>query len=196
LGRFISALGSRDVTVFYEHLKGSVEALLFARGDPLPANQIAQLLTIPVESVVNLLDGLSRDMEKSERGLIIVEVAGGYQLCTKPELAATVEKLAHVQEARLSPAAMETVAIIAFRQPVTRQEVEAIRGVGADKMLNNLIERGLIRELGRKDAIGRPILYGTSEQFLQCFGLKDLKDLPPLAGFLQQENPEEGKGSS
>jgi len=171
--------------MFYDHMKKAVEALLFANGQPLSAGKIAKLLEIPEESVLTLLGKLNKDMEHSDRGLIILEVAGGFQLCTKPELASIVEKLAHTQEVRLSSAAMETLAIIAFRQPVTRQEVEAIRGVNADKIVSNLLERGYIREMGRKEAIGRPILYGTSEQFLQSFGLKDLHDLPPLADFLR-----------
>ena len=89
-------------------------------------------------------------------------------------------KLAEVQEVRLSPAAMETLSIIAFKQPITRQEIENIRGVQMDKMLNTLLERGLIKELGRKEVIGRQILYGTTEEFLKCFGLKSLEQLPDL----------------
>jgi len=182
--------------MFYDHLKKAVEALLFVHGQPLPADKIAKLLDIPEESVILLLDKLSADLEKPDRGLILVEVAGGFQLCTKPELTDIVEKLAHVQEVRISSAAMETLAIIAFRQPVTRQEVEAIRGVNADKTISNLLDRGFIKEVGRKDALGRPILYGTSEQFLQSFGLKDLKELPPLAKFLQEQETEKTENHS
>jgi segregation and condensation protein B len=167
--------------LFYEHLKGHIEALLFASGDPLPAAKIADILSIPDEQhIILLIEEIKKQMNSESRGLTIVEVAGGFQICTKPELAATIEKLAEVQEVRLSSAAMETLSIIAFKQPITRQEIENIRGVQMDKMLNTLLERGLIKELGRKEVIGRPILYGTTEEFLKCFGLKSLEQLPDL----------------
>lgn len=170
------------LSLFYKHLKGHIEALLFASGDPLPASKIAEILEIPDEQHVSMLiEELKNDMNQNLRGLTIVEVAGGFQLCTKPELAAAVEKLAEVQEVRLSPAALETLSIIAFKQPITRQELESIRGVQMDRMLNTLLDRGLIKELGRKEAIGRPILYGTTDEFLKCFGLKSLDELPNLA---------------
>lgn len=167
--------------MFYEHLKGHIEALLFASGDPLPAAKIADILSVPDEQhIILLIEEIKKQMNSESRGLTIVEVAGGFQICTKPELAATIEKLAEVQEVRLSSAAMETLSIIAFKQPITRQEIENIRGVQMDKMLNTLLERGLIKELGRKEVIGRPILYGTTEEFLKCFGLKSLEQLPDL----------------
>lgn len=173
--------------MFYAHLKGHIEALLFAHGEPMTAGKIAQILSVEEEHVQLLLAQLMEDMSDSCRGLTIIEIAGGYQLCTKPELSSTVEKLAHVQEARLSSAAMETLAIIAFKQPVTKQEIENIRGVKIDKLLAMLVERHLVKEVGRKEAIGRPILYGTTDDFLNCFGLKSLNDLPPLANFLEEQ---------
>lgn len=175
--------------MFYSHLKGHIEALLFASGEPLPLVKIAQVLEIDTEHVKLLIDQLCEDLAQENRGLTILEIAGGYQLCTKPSLASVVERLAHVREARLSAAAMETIAVIAFKQPVTKQEIEAIRGVKVDKPLATLIERGLVKELGRKETIGRPILYGTTETFLQCFGLKSLVELPPLADLII-ESPE------
>ena len=101
-------------------------------------------------------------------------------MCAKPELASVVEKLAIHQDARLSPAALETLSIIAFKQPVTRQEVEYIRGVQSDGVINTLVERRMVKEVGRKDTIGRPILFGTTEEFLSCFGLNSLDELPTL----------------
>ncbi|WP_093688634.1 SMC-Scp complex subunit ScpB [Sporolituus thermophilus] len=172
--------------MFYQHLKGHVEALLFASGDPLPIARLAQILEIPEEHVALLLEELAQDMASAERGLTVVQVAGGYQLCTKPEMAEFVSRLAHVQEGRLSVAAMETLAIIAFKQPITKQEVEAIRGVKIDKVLNNLVERRLVREIGRKETIGRPILYGTTDEFLKCFGLKSIEELLTLAANLPE----------
>lgn len=170
--------------MFYNHLKPHLEALLFAAGDPISAAQLATILEIPEDHVRLLLAELENDLNSAERGITLVEVAGGYQLVTKGELAATVEKLAGVQDSRLSLPALETLAIIAFKQPITRQEIEHIRGVKVDSVIATLLERGLIREVGRKETVGRPILYGTTQEFLVCFGLKDLSELPPLGNML------------
>lgn len=175
------------VAMFYQHLKGHVEALLFAAGDPVPAAKLAKLLEIDELTVAELIELLKTEMDPEGRGLTIVEVAGGYQMCTKPELVSVVEKLAEVQDSRLSPAALETLSIVAFRQPVTKPEIEAIRGVKVDGVVNTLLDRRLIRELGRKDVIGRPILYGTTDEFLKCFGLKNLQELPDLNKMLSDE---------
>lgn len=166
--------------MFYQHLKGPMEAMLFAAGDPMPAERLSALLDIPIEHVQAMLLELKEDMEQPGRGLCLVQAAGGYQICTRPEFSAVVEKLAVHQDPKLSPAAMETLSIIAFRQPVTRQDVEYIRGVQSDGVINTLIERKLIKEVGRKETIGRPILFGTSEEFLSCFGLNSLDELPAL----------------
>lgn len=176
--------------MFYNHLKSHIEALLFACGEPISLEKLALILGIETEHVEMLIAQMCEEMESVERGLTIVCVAGGYQLCTKPQLATIVSKLAKVQENKLSMAAMETLAIIAFKQPVTKQEIEAIRGVNADRVITTLIERQLIKEVGRKDAIGRPILYGTTDVFLTCFGLKNLQDLPALANILPEKQPE------
>lgn len=161
--------------------------MLFAHGDPAPIARLAEILEVPPEHIQLLIAEMQAEMAVSNRGLTIVQVAGGYQLCTKPELASTVEKLAIAQDSRLSSAAMETLAIVAFKQPITRQEIESIRGVKVDKVVNTLAERQLIKEVGRKEALGRPILYGTTQEFLKCFGLRSLDDLPSLAGYLQTE---------
>jgi len=166
--------------MFYQHLKGPIEAMLFASGDPLKPERISELLDAPVEHVQDLLRELQEEMARPERGLCILQVAGGYQLCTKPELAAVVEKLAAFQDPKLSGPALETLSIIAFKQPVTRQEVEYIRGVQSDGVINTLIERRLVREVGRKETIGRPLLFGTTDEFLSCFGLNSLDELPAL----------------
>lgn len=168
-----------------------MEALLFAAGDPVKPDRLAELLDIPPEHVLDLLRELQTDMSAPTRGLCLLEVAGGWQMCTRPELAAVVEKLAVHQDSRLSPAAMETLSIIAFKQPVTRQEVEFIRGVQSDGVINTLLERRLVREIGRKDSIGRPVLFGTSEEFLACFGLNSLDDLPALPDSLLEEQKAE-----
>ena len=138
-------------------------------------------------TVVSLIDEINLSMKPETRGLTIVEIAGGYQMCTKPELASIVDKLAEVPDSRLSPAALETLSIIAFRQPVTKPEIEAIRGVKVDGVVNTLLDRRLIREMGRKDVVGRPILYATTDEFLKCFGLKNLTELPDLTKLLADE---------
>ncbi len=175
--------------MFYGHLKSHLEALLFASGDPVAAAKLAAILEISEESLDLLAAQLTADMASNERGLTVVRVAEGYQLCTKPSLADVVTKLVQFQDHRLSMAALETLSIIAFKQPITKQEIEAIRGVKIDRVLSNLVERQLIRELGRKEAIGRPILYGTTLDFLKCLGLNSLKDLPPLVELLPEKQP-------
>ena len=174
--------------MFYQHLKGPMEAMLFAAGDPMPPERLSALLDIPIEHVQAMLLELKEDMEQPGRGLCLVQAAGGYQICTRPEFSAVVEKLAVHQDPKLSPAAMETLSIIAFRQPVTRQDVEYIRGVQSDGVINTLIERKLIKEVGRKETIGRPILFGTSEEFLSCFGLNSLDELPALPEAAAEES--------
>lgn len=166
--------------MFYEHLKGNIEAVLFAAGQPVTEVQLAEMLSVEKEHICILLAQMKSEMEDANRGLTILEVAGGYQLCTKAEFAETVARLAEVQPNRLSKAALETLSVIAFKQPITRAEIEEIRGVQVDRVLQNLIDKELIKELGRKEVIGRPILYGTTEVFLNCFGMDSLSDLPPL----------------
>lgn len=171
-------------------LQSAIEALLFASGQPLSSEKIAGILNIPIAAVAELIQAVTTSLTDEARGLTIVKVAGGYQLCTKPHLFSIISKLADVQDSRLSPAALETLAIVAFKQPVTRQEIETIRGVKADRVVATLLERSLIKELGRKEAVGRPILYGTTNEFLQCFGLKGLGDLPDIANLLPAAPPE------
>ena len=166
--------------MFYEHLKGNIEAVLFAAGQPVSEVQLAEMLSVEKEHIRILLAQMKSEMEDAKRGLTILEVAGGYKLCTKAEFAETVARLAEVQPNRLSRAALETLSVIAFKQPITRAEIEEIRGVQVDRVLQNLIDKELIKELGRKEVIGRPILYGTTEVFLNCFGMDSLSDLPPL----------------
>ena len=173
--------------VFFRHLKGHIEALLFANGEPVPAGRISEILDIPEEQLKLVIEELKEDMNDALRGLTIVEGDGGYQLCSKPQFCDVIEKLNVKNDTKLSTAALETLAIIAFKQPITRLEVETIRGVKVDRVVNTLLERKLIRELGRKEALGRPILYGTTNEFLLCFGLKNLNDLPSLTSFLSEQ---------
>lgn len=166
--------------MFYAELKAPLEALLFVSGDPVPVAHLADVLQIDRTNVEELIADLQNDLASQQRGLTIIKVAGGYQLCTKPEVSSFIEKMTQVMDKKLSAPAMETLSIIAFKQPITKQEIEDIRGVRVDRVLAKLLERSLIREAGRKKVIGRPILYETTPEFLQCFGLDDLKDLPEL----------------
>ena len=178
------------------HLLGHLEALLFASGDPLPPDKIAVALELSQEELGELVTALEEEYKKETRGLHIRRVAGGLQLVTKPELITTVHKLIALQETKLSNAAMETLAIIAFKQPVTRSEMEAIRGVKVDGVVNNMLEMGLITEVGRKDTIGHPILYGTTDTFLTTFGLDTLHDLPEIPSeILVPKNSEVQEGA-
>lgn len=166
--------------MFYEHLKGNIEAILFAAGRPVSEQELAEILSVEKKHIQLLLAQMKEAMDEKNRGLTILEVAEGYQLCTKAEYAETVARLAEIQPNRLSKAALETLSVIAFKQPITRAEIEEIRGVQAERVLQNLLDKELIKELGRKEVIGRPILYGTTEVFLNCFGMDSLADLPPL----------------
>jgi segregation and condensation protein B len=132
------------------------------------------------EEIRAILDELQRELENHRRGVRLIEVAGGFQLRTPKVNADWVKKLLGGRPARMSRATLETLAIIAYRQPVTKAEIEAIRGVDVDGVVNTLLERGLIRAVARKDVPGRPFLYGTTPEFLQLFNLKDLSYLPTL----------------
>jgi segregation and condensation protein B len=164
-----------------DDLKRALECVLLVSGGPVTPDQIAGTLDVPLETARDVLEDLRRDY--ADRGLQIQILAGGYQLCTRPEYSSYVQRFLHLDELDpLSQAALETLAIVAYRQPVTRAEIEAVRGVRVDHVLDRLLERHLIREVGRRPTVGRPILYGTTEGFLRHFGLRDLQSLPPLAG--------------
>lgn len=159
--------------------KAILEALLFVAEEPVSLDKLGEILdAYSRREIATFLEELRASYEG--RGLQLVEVAGGYRLATRPELAPWVQKLQMAKPARLSRAALETLAIIAYRQPITRPEIEAIRGVAVDGVLKTLAERDLIRILGRKPEPGRPLLYGTSRAFLEYFGFRDLSELPAL----------------
>jgi segregation and condensation protein B len=161
-----------------DDLVHAIECLLFMSEEPLSARELGELLETPVGEVAAAMPTVRE--RYGDSGLQLTEVAGGYRLCTRPEYGAYVERLHEPRRFRLSQAALETLAIVAYRQPVTRPEIEAIRGVSADSAVSTLIERGLVRECGQKQAAGRPMMYGTTELFLLSFGLNRLTDLPPL----------------
>jgi len=161
--------------------RGVVEALLFVAEEPLPLTKLREVLgdEDPATTEATIRE-LALHLEGTGRGLMVQEVAGGFRLATRPEAHPWIQRLQEVKPARLSRAALETLAIVAYKQPITRAEIEAIRGVAVDGVMRTLLERGLIRMLGRKAEAGRPIVYGTSSSFLEHFGFRDLGDLPSL----------------
>lgn len=163
-----------------------VEALLFASDMPLEPERIREVLDLEnARAARELLGELVARYEAEPRGLAIVEVGGGFRMVTRPELAPWLVRLARARtRVRLSRPALETLAIIAYKQPVSKPELDAVRGVNSDAVLENLLERRLIRIGGRKEAPGRPFLYETTREFMVAFGLRDLNDLPKIEGEL------------
>jgi segregation and condensation protein B len=157
-----------------------VEAILFAAEEPLSARRIAAAANLAhADEAVHLLQRLQSLYERGDSAFQIAELAGGYQLYSRPELHPWLIRLRRAGgDARLTGAARETLAIIAYRQPILRAEIEAIRGVQCTEMLRMLMEKGLVRIAGRDDTLGRPVLYATTKKFLQLFGLKSLRELP------------------
>ncbi|MBI2878104.1 MAG: SMC-Scp complex subunit ScpB [Candidatus Rokubacteria bacterium] len=167
-----------------------VEAMLFASDAPIEVERIQEVLEVSREEALAVVSALQARYDAPGRGLAVAEVAGGYRMWTRPELAPWLLKLRRAQaKARLSRAALETLVIIAYRQPLARPEIEQLRGVNAEGVLAHLLERRLIRVVGRKETPGRPLLYGTTREFLLHFGLRDLSELPPF------EAPAEGSAA-
>ncbi|QED48490.1 SMC-Scp complex subunit ScpB [Cytobacillus dafuensis] len=169
--------------------KGIVESLLFAAGDEgLSLKQITLVLEINELQSENVLRELKEDYKKTERGITIVEIAGTFQLATKKENSDYLKKLVvSPSNATLSQAALETLAIIAYKQPITRAEIEEIRGVKTERPLHTLAAKALIKEVGRAEGTGRAYLYGTTKEFLDYFGLKRIEELPPLPEKVEDE---------
>lgn len=157
----------------------ALEAIIFAAEAPCDEQRIASVLDVPPEDVEGLVEDLRRDMEGS--ALQIVRLAGGYHMATRPRYAGYVQRLREPEPERLSPQALETVAIIAYLQPITRPEIDEIRGVNSTASINSLIDKGLVEITGRKDAPGRPFLLATTPHFLSTFGLNDLDELPEVS---------------
>src|SRR5437762_5785104 len=182
-----------------EQLQAILEAIVYITDEPLTAQQIAAAIEQPIDKVKRILDHLVADYGKPEHGLSIREVAGGYKMATKAEhheaVRTFVKKL--TPPMKLSLPALETLAVIAYKQPVTTPEIMEIRGVQGAGVLKTLLDRKLIAEAGRKDVVGRPILYKTTKEFLVQFGLKDVSELPTLKEFeelgrlsVSEEEPE------
>lgn len=160
-------------------LRHVIECILFVSSEPMTAKQIAEALEIEEERVEEAVNKLEESLDDSS-GLQLMRVAGGYQLCTRPEFADYCAMVLKPAKKKLSKAALETLAVVAYRQPCTMPEIEAVRGVSVDGVMRTLMERGLVKEAGRKQAPGRPILYATTPEFLEYFGLNDISDLPDI----------------
>ena len=169
-------------------LKGRIEAILFVAGEAVAVRDLARALQTGEKEIRETINNLKDEYDFEQRGFILKRFGDKVQLATRPMYSGDVVRLLQpVQQQSLSQAAMETLAVVAYKQPVTRAEVEQIRGVKCDYSLQSLMLKGLIREAGRKDTIGRPILFCTTDEFLSHFGLEDLNGLPPMP---QPENAE------
>ena len=174
-----------------EEIKSVVESLLFVAEGPQSLQRLGEILdSVDRATLHSVMNEIQADYESQNRGIRLVEVAGGYQLRTAKANADWVKKYLGGRPARMSKATLETLAIIAYRQPITRAEVEAISGVDVDGVVTTLLERNLIRAVARKDVPGRPFLYGTTPECLQLFNLKDLSQLPTLKEMEEISLPE------
>ncbi len=172
--------------------QGAIEAILFAIGEPVTIEQLSMALSYDADTIRDVVRGMMEQYDEECRGIRIVEIENGYQMCTKNEFYDELSKIVNIPKKHmLTDVQLETLSIIAYKQPITRTEVEAIRGVSCVHAINKLVEYHLIEEVGRLDAIGKPILFGTTEDFLRGFGVKSTDDLPvitpdKIADFEQQ----------
>ncbi|MBO5176141.1 MAG: SMC-Scp complex subunit ScpB [Lachnospiraceae bacterium] len=162
-----------------QELEAQIEAILFTMGEAVEAERIAMALDHDVDTVRRVARNMMDRYRSADRGIQIIELNDSYQMSTKQSMYESIIKIAHVPKKHvLTEVLLETLSIVAYKQPITRQEIEAIRGVSCDHAVNKLVEYGLIAEIGRLDAPGRPILFGTTEDFLRSFGLASLEELP------------------
>lgn len=161
--------------------KSVIEAVLFAMGDSVELSKLSHVLEMDARQIRSIIEEMNQEYKKDDKGICILELEDAFQLCTKPELYEYLIKIAKApRKYVMSDTLLETLSIIAYKQPVTRLEIEKIRGVSCDHAVNRLIEFNLIQEVGRMDAPGRPLLFGTTEEFLRTFGVKSIGELPVL----------------
>lgn len=162
-------------------LIAAIEAILFVNGDSVSVKQLTELFNTDEQSIYMAIEALQRRYEGEDSGICLQKIADSYQVVTKPQMASYIEAfLRPVYKKQMSNAMLETLTVIAYRQPVTKAEIEDIRGVNSDKVISLLLEQGLIKAIGRLSTPGRPIQYGTTDEFLKHFGLSDLKELPKI----------------
>lgn len=163
------------------NLEAVLEAVLFTMGESVTLDKLAYAVDLTIEETKELMANLVKKYQKADRGIFILELDHAYQMCTKKEMYEYLIKVAKQPKKRvMSDVLLETLSIVAYKQPITKAEVEKIRGVSSDHAINRLVEYGLIHELGRLDAPGRPILFGTTEEFLRSFGVQSVEELPSL----------------
>ncbi len=173
-----------------EEIKHAIEALLFASEKPLSPEQIQEAFEedLGAQEIRRALEALKKEYIEGNRGFKLFEIAGGFQLVSDPRFASYLKRFYQAREKkRLSQASLETLSVIAYRQPATRADIEFIRGVNVDGAIKTLLEKGLIRIVGRKEVPGRPMLYGTTKEFLEHFGMNSIKELPALTEFKQED---------
>lgn len=183
-------------------LKGALEAVLFAMGEPVSLQVLARALDTDITTALNAVESLKESYETEERGIQLIELEGSYQLCTKPRYYGNLITVAAMPEKPvLTDTLLETLSIVAYRQPVTKAEISRIRGVASDHAVSRLVEYGLVQEAGRLNAPGRPILFVTTREFLRRFGMDSLEQLPETAGMMpeqesgqRRESPEQESG--
>ncbi|MBQ1801403.1 SMC-Scp complex subunit ScpB [Lachnobacterium bovis] len=164
-----------------KNYKAIIEAILFTIGESVELSKISKAIDLSEEETQNIIEEMKKDLESEDRGITIVKLENSYQMCTKTQMYDYLIKIAKQPKKRvLSDILLETLSIIAYKQPVTRAEIEKIRGVSCEHAISKLIEYNLVSELGRLDAPGRPLLFGTTEEFLRVFGVKSLNELPIL----------------
>ena len=169
-------------------IEGLIEALLFAAGEPVHLDTISEISGVDAKTLISIINRLSDAYTSENRGIQVREINGGYQLCSKTVYFEQIKKLFEPRQKQgLSQAALETLSIIAYNQPATKVQIEKVRGVISDSSVNLLLERNLIKESGRMDAPGKPILYETTEEFLRAFGYRSLAELPPVDEMLRVE---------
>jgi segregation and condensation protein B len=179
-----------------EETKAIIEAIIFASESPLTVDKIREVLNeVDKSEIARLVKELIDEYEKKHGGFILQEVAGGLHFRTRPDLGFWINKLMKVKQSMLSKAAMETLAVIAYRQPAVKSEVDRIRGVDSGSSIKSLLEKKVIRIMGRKDVPGKPIMYGTTKKFLEIFSLKDLSELPTLKEMDELSDAEGESGS-
>ena len=169
-------------------IKSAIESLLFVSGEPLSIKDLHNNLEIPVKVIESIISEMMVEYESENRGIKLISINGGYQLVSKPENSEIIQKLLKKNKRQsLSQASLESLAIIAYKQPITRVDIDEIRGVKSESAIQRLIERGLIKDIGRLEVPGRPILFGTTEEFLRQFELKALDELPSLDLYAENE---------
>lgn len=181
-------------------IKSAIESMMFVWGEPLDIKEIAEIFNMDKKEIYNLCKELQEEYEQEGRGIVIREVNRSFQFTTRRENLGYIERLCTpVRHKRLSQSALEVLAIVAYKQPVTKGEIEAVRGIRCDRVIEGLVRKKLVAEVGRSDAVGRPILYGTTDEFLKQFGFASLKELPAiedLEGVLTEDDEETGATDS